>query len=58
MLIQIESVAKDGPRKVNVTPDDGEPFEFTAANLKEAHKTLKAGQKDGWDTIRPAKLKK
>lgn len=53
MLIQIESVAKDAPRSVLVTPDDDEPFEFTAANLADAHKTLKAGQKDGWDTIRP-----
>ena len=55
MKIEIESVVKDGPRKVVVTPDVGEPFEFTAANLKDAHKTLKAGQKDGWDTIRPGK---
>lgn len=58
MLIQIESVAKDGPRKVAVTPDDGEPFEFIAVNLADAHKTLKAGRTDGWDTIRPVKPKK
>lgn len=56
MLIQIQSGDK-GPRKVEVTPDDGEPFSFTAASLDEAHKTLKAGRKDGWDTIRPKKTK-
>lgn len=53
MLIQIESGTKDSPRKVLVTPDEGEPFEFQATNLADAHKTLKAGRKDGWDTIRP-----
>lgn len=53
MLIQIESGKKDDPRKVTVTPDEGEPFEFDAANIAEAHKTLKAGQKHGWDSIRP-----
>lgn len=58
MKIEIESVAKDGPRSVAVTPDEGEPFSFTAANLADAHKTLKAGHKDGWDSIRPAKPKK
>jgi len=58
MKIEIESVAKDGPRSVTVTPDDGEPFSFTAKDLADAHKTLKAGQKDGWDTIRPSKPKK
>ena len=55
MLIQIESVEKDGPRKVVVTDGD-ESHEFTAADLKEAHKLIKQGRKDGWDTVTPSKL--
>lgn len=54
MLIQIESVEKDGPRKVRIE-GEGEPIEFTADNLKDAHKRIAAARKDGWDTLRPAK---
>jgi hypothetical protein len=57
MLIQIESGDKNAKRKVRVEPDDGEPFEFQAANLVEAHKSLAAGRKDGWDSLRPKKAK-
>jgi len=56
MLIQIESTDKDGPRKVRIE-GDGEPFEFTADNLKEAHKMLKAARADGFESLRPKKGK-
>ncbi len=55
MKIEIESVAKDAPRKVVVTPDEGEPFSFTAPNLAAAHHLLRAGRRNGWDTLRLAK---
>lgn len=56
MLIQIESVEKDGPRKVVVTDGD-ESHEFTASDIKDAHKLIKQGRKDGWDTVTPKKGK-
>lgn len=57
MLIQIESVTKDGPRKVRIEPVDGEPFEFTAPSLKDAHKMLKDAREGGFESLRPKKGK-
>ena len=57
MLIQIDSGKPEDKRSVTVTDEGMEPLIFTAANLSEAHKMLKQGRKDGWDTLRPKKAK-
>lgn len=48
MIIQIESGDAQSKRKVTVTPDEGEPYSFTAENIKEAHKVLKVQRAEGW----------
>lgn len=58
MLIQIESTAKDGPRKVVITTDEGETFDLKADDLKHAHTLIKQGRADGWATVTPAGLAK
>lgn len=55
MQINIESAKGDGPRKVEVIPNEGKPFTFTADTLDDAHAMLRKGLEDGWDSIRPAK---
>lgn len=57
MLIQILPHGKDGAREVAVTDETGELAKFTAPTLKDAHKMIKAGRKDGWDSLKakPAK---
>ena len=46
MLIQISS--SNDPRKVRIEDDDGAVHEFSAANLKEAHRLIKEGRAEGW----------
>lgn len=58
MHIQIESVEKDGPRKVVITTDEGETVNLKADDLKHAHKLIKQGREDGWDTVTPEALAK
>lgn len=55
MLIQISSGGKDDARTVTVTDDGMEPLEFKAKSLAEAHKLLKQGREDGFDSLRPKK---
>lgn len=59
MKIEIESVAKDGPRKLVVSDGDKEVFSTVAADLAGAHKIARAGLKHGWDSdeVQPAKPK-
>jgi hypothetical protein len=57
MKIEISSGGKDDPRTVKVTGEEMEPFEFKAENLSDAHKLIKQGRNDGWDTLKTAKPK-
>ena len=57
MKITISSGKPGDPRDVTVEDEGMEPVSFKAANLSDAHKQLKGGMKDGWDTLRPKKAK-
>lgn len=51
MHINIGDADDSGSRKVTVTDGTTTLAEFTAADTIEAHKLLKRGRKDGWETL-------
>lgn len=56
MKITISSGTADEPRDVLVEDESGKLASFKAKNLKAAHKMLKQGRTEGWDTVTPVKL--
>lgn len=58
MMIQISSGDKDDARTVIITDEDMDPVELKADNLSHAHKLIKQGRADGWETVTPAALAK
>lgn len=57
MKITITSGKADEARDVTIEDADAAPVTFKAANLSEAHKLIKKGRTEGWDTLKakPAK---
>lgn len=55
MNITISSGKPDEARDVRVEQDGATLASFKAKNLAEAHKLLKQGRNDGWDTLKSKK---
>jgi hypothetical protein len=56
MKITISSGKPEDPRDVTIE-GDGDPVSFKAKNLADAHRLIKQGRKDGWDSVKAKSAK-
>ena len=57
MKITISSGKPGDPRDVTVEDAGVELASFKAKGLHDAHRLLKQGRENGWDSLKPAKAK-
>lgn len=56
MLIQICDADKNGKRPIRVMDGETEVFTSVADDLAAAHKLVRRGNRDGWETVTPEAL--